>query len=268
MSITHSTAADGTFSASGSTAWNAAHNIDDNTLAAAKLAASASSRLFGRSTAGAGAGEELTAAQAKAILAIASGDVSGLGSLATLNTVNNGNWSGTALALANGGTGGTTLSAANQGLSSVYVISKSFFGVSCGADTNEDALAQITLPALGANDILRVTTKWTHSNNANNKTQRIRLGGSGGTDFLGQVQTTSTQTMFVNYIGNVNSTSVQNGFGQGLRSTSTALFTGNTPGTVSTGSAGVVLYISGQKASSGDVLTLDGYVVEILSNGS
>jgi len=39
--------------------WNADHTIDDNTLAAAKLAASATDILFGRSTAAAGAGEEI-----------------------------------------------------------------------------------------------------------------------------------------------------------------------------------------------------------------
>jgi hypothetical protein len=42
--------------------------------------------------------------------AIATSDVSGLGSLATLSTVNNANWSGTPLAVGNGGTGLTSAS--------------------------------------------------------------------------------------------------------------------------------------------------------------
>lgn len=48
---------------------------------------SATSRIMGRATAGAGSMEELTATQAKSILAIASGDVSGLGALATKSSV-------------------------------------------------------------------------------------------------------------------------------------------------------------------------------------
>lgn len=61
--------------------------VPDNSWTLAKLADMATARVLGRSTAGSGDIEELTIAQTKALLAIASGDVSGLGSLATLSTV-------------------------------------------------------------------------------------------------------------------------------------------------------------------------------------
>lgn len=52
-----------------------------------ELADMTTARLLGRTTAGSGAPEELTAAQVKTLLAIAAGDVSGLGALALLATV-------------------------------------------------------------------------------------------------------------------------------------------------------------------------------------
>lgn len=61
--------------------------IADGNVTLAKLANMATARLLGRATAGSGAPEELTAAQVKTLLAIAAGDVSGLGALALLATV-------------------------------------------------------------------------------------------------------------------------------------------------------------------------------------
>lgn len=91
MAVKHNSVADGTFSATGTTNWNADHTVDDNTLVAAKLSATATDKLFGRSTAGAGAGEEITCTAAGRALiddanAAAQRTTLGLGTAATSNT--------------------------------------------------------------------------------------------------------------------------------------------------------------------------------------
>lgn len=62
MAVKHATPADTTFSDDGGTAWNENHTVEDNTLVAAKLSATAQNIVFGRSSASGGAGEEITIA--------------------------------------------------------------------------------------------------------------------------------------------------------------------------------------------------------------
>ncbi len=65
-----------------------------------------------------GSGDMLRANNLSDVISVATSRSNlGLGTLATLNTVNNGQWSGTALAVGNGGTGATTAATARTNLS-------------------------------------------------------------------------------------------------------------------------------------------------------
>ena len=136
--------------------WNgtSAHTVavEDNTLVAAKLSTSATDILFGRSTAAAGAGEEIPCTAAgRAMLddadAAAQRATLGLGTIATqaANSVaiTGGTISGiTDLAVADGGTGASTALAAGRNLAITQLISKSAVAVSSPDDTGARMRAQ------------------------------------------------------------------------------------------------------------------------------
>jgi hypothetical protein len=84
--ITNGAALD-TVAANGSAYYLARAN-HTGTQAPSTIQVSATARILGRTTAGAGGGEELTAAQAKTLLAIANTDVTGLAASATTDTTN------------------------------------------------------------------------------------------------------------------------------------------------------------------------------------
>ena len=133
--------------------------------------------------------------------------------------------------------------------------------VSLTGTTLETTLVTITIPAglIGSSGKVKLYPLWSVTNNANNKTLRVKLGGSTGyfLQMSGYAQLSSL-VIFRNF----NSESVQkvsSGLPAGLGSTSGA-FTSLTIDT----SAATTLTITGQLAVGTDTLTLESLFVEVV----
>jgi hypothetical protein len=196
------------------------------------LTLSASDRLLGRSSSGAGAAEEITCTAAgRALLddADAREQCSTLGAWHIL--------------------GASAVAAAHTG------------------DTSETVLASFTLPggAMGPNGVIRVTGLWTYTNSANNKTLRVRLGGLSGTAFQANVVSTTNVAATQRTIQNRNAQSSQVGFNVSAAASFTAAGSGSPPatGAVDT-SVDQLVVLTGQLASASETVTLEACLVELV----
>lgn len=130
---------------------------------------------------------------------------------------------------------------------------------------SETVLASVNVPAgaMGPNGILRITTDWSYTNSANNKTLRARLGGLSGTAFDVIVPTTNAYQRRQCEIRNRNAQNVQlappSAFATGGWGTSTASVV---TGAIDT-SLSQTLVITGQLANIGETITLQAYLVEL-----
>lgn len=152
-----------------------------------------------------------------------------------------------------------------QAVPQIKVLGQSSVAVSGAADTNENVLATVTVPAgsMGLNGRLRVTALLTLTNSANNKTVRVRLGGIGGSIFTSPVMTTSASTRFQIEIANRGAANSQVG-GQQLGTGGWGI-SGNVVATAAIDtSADTTVVITGQKASAGETITLESYLVELI----
>lgn len=150
---------------------------------------------------------------------------------------------------------------------SVFVIpagGQSGVAVPVTGTASETALASVTIPAgaMGANGSLRITALFSYTNSVNNKTVRVRFGnGLSGTTFAQSTLTTTAATRLTLTIQNRNSAASQIGglVNGSLGGTASASVTG----TIDT-TASQTLTISGQLANTGETITLESYVVELL----
>lgn len=147
----------------------------------------------------------------------------------------------------------------------VLVFAHSAVAATAAADTNENVLATITVPAgvMGVDGQLRITTLWSHTSSANTKTLRVRFGGIGGATYLAYGATTSVASQAQNTVRNRNSTSSQIGYASASTSSFTSTASAVTTSTVDT-TAETTIVITGQKASGAETITLESYLVELI----
>jgi len=150
-------------------------------------------------------------------------------------------------------------------VNAVRVLCASAVAVSAAADTTENVLATCTVPAnaLGLSGTLRITTTWAYTNSANTKTLRVRYSGAAGTAFTSLAPTTTASAYLLTLITNRNATNAQIGgalsTGLGFSASSGVAVTASVVTTADT-----TVVITGQKTVSGETLTLDRYLVELI----
>lgn len=150
--------------------------------------------------------------------------------------------------------------------SPILILGKSSVSASGGADTNENILGTVTIPAgiMGTSGQLIINSTWTYSNSASAKTLRIRFGGIGGTIYLTTAPTTTLTYRDFRTIANNNAANAQVSGTSAVASTGFQLDNAaNITSSVDT-TAETTLVFTGQKASAGDTLTLQQYSVQLL----
>jgi hypothetical protein len=162
---------------------------------------------------------------------------------------------------------GTAAITGTQSTGIPVLLAMSFVGVSGPADTSENILVSVAVPAgtLGSNGGLRIKVRFSSNNSAGSKTLRIRFGGIGGTIYGTLAPTTQVNGLIEAEIGNAGATNSQVGyyvsfFGPGsLASPNTAAITSAVDTTAAT-----TLVITGQKSNGADTITLEHYCVEYI----
>ncbi len=151
-------------------------------------------------------------------------------------------------------------------ISEKLVVSQTGAGTSAPANTSENVLVTARIPGnlLGKNGQIKVTTLWSHTNNANAKTVRVRFGWTGGVTgtVVSQVSVASQSSSTVSAeLTNRNSLASQAAIGTGI------VASGNPQlwlvGASLDTSSDQFIAITAEKANGADSMTLESYSIEV-----
>lgn len=128
------------------------------------------------------------------------------------------------------------------------------------ADTNENLIASVTLPGnvLGKHGCVKITTVWTLTSSANNKTIATKFGA---TAVCSNVHTTVAGVRQEIILGNAGATNSQ--IASSIAVTPAAIIGAETTAAIDT-TADVVIGFYATKASAGETATLKAYTIEVM----
>jgi hypothetical protein len=137
------------------------------------------------------------------------------------------------------------------------------------ADTNEDILAICTVPAgaMGSNGVLRITTSWSLSGNANAKTLNLRFSGISGAQYVNFAAANFSGGMTTTLIANRGATNSQAGASFTVFTAAPVVTYVGQVSSVNTAAVTTVV-ITCQKATGSDTCTLESYLVELIGGGT
>jgi VCBS repeat-containing protein len=140
------------------------------------------------------------------------------------------------------------------------VLARNFGAIASPADTEENLIASVTIPAksLGYKGVVRIKTIWTTTSSGNNKTLAVKFGA---TAVVSNIVTTVAGVVQEVEVGVTGATNAQ--IASSNTFTPAAIINAETTAAIDT-TADVVVGIYATKASGGETATLKGYIVEIL----
>lgn len=140
------------------------------------------------------------------------------------------------------------------------VLARYVGAIASPADTNENTLASVVVPAnaLGKSGLIRVRAFWTLTSSVNNKTIAIKFGA---TAIVSNVHTTVAGVDHDVIAGNAGATNSQVASSRTI--TPAAIIGAETTAAIDT-TADVTISFNATKASAGETATLKGFIVEIM----
>lgn len=145
------------------------------------------------------------------------------------------------------------------------VLGASAVAVSGAADTAENILATVTIPAgaMGLNGVVRILAVWTCTNNANVKTARVRFSGIGGTVFATASMASQASLRQFTQFANRGAANSQVGGSSAHNVQFTVTTNAAITASVDTAAATTIVFTA-EKATGGDTMTLESYLVELI----